>query len=677
MLPEISFRRSPAAVLLLIAMLASLSESRLLAQQIPLTMPLSDIKPGMKGKGRTVFRGSVIEEFDFEVIGMLRAQAPRRRFILIRMAGGPIDKAGIIAGMSGSPCYIDGKLIGAVSRGYTYSKEPLAGVTPIEDMLEILPPEAKPEPEKPVPPAPQPTQPAAPAPAQPEAKKIPDEKNAPNPQSEGIGGDRAERGDGATFRLRDFYDIRDELVRLRAMLQETQTGGSEFSAPSPENMWAIPFAHRLAGNRLSETDLAPIQVPMTVAGASAEALRRIIPMARGMNLMPVQAAATADDVAAVALPDLEPGSPVGASFVSGDISMSGTGTVTTRSGKTILAFGHSMMEFGPTDIPMTAAIVQAVMPSVQWSFKLSMPGPEVGRFITDMRPGCVGIVGEMAKQFPVRVEVEGFRNEKADFQVLDNEYMTPFMTGMAVETAVWSLEGFGDDMVHQAESAIYLKGRPAPLKYANVFCGPDPAESVMDLIVSPLYSLYSNPFVKPEIEKVEFKLKLEKGNIYASLKEISVPKREYAPGEECEVTALVQPYRREGQLYKLRFRIPNDAVPGSDMLLTVCDPRRNLYLDLETAPGKFEARNFEQMLELMQIFPRMDQIVVRAILPGGGLTFQGREYPALPPSVAQVMSTPLRTGMGISMMSMVLKTDAHWIIRGQRDLRLKIIERSR
>ena len=102
------------------------------------TMDTDEIKPGMKGYGRTVFSGKQIESFDVEVLGVLKNWEVGNDMILVKMTGGPLEKTGIIAGMSGSPVYIDNKLIGAVSHGWSYSKDAIAGVTPIRAMMDVL-----------------------------------------------------------------------------------------------------------------------------------------------------------------------------------------------------------------------------------------------------------------------------------------------------------------------------------------------------------------------------------------------------------------------------------------------------------------------------------------------------------------------------------------------------------
>ncbi len=101
----------------------------------PSFFPLADVRPGLRGTGRTVFRGNRIEDFQVEILGVLSNLTPKQSIILARLSGGPLAETGVMQGMSGSPVYIDGKLLGAVAMGFNFSKEPIAGITPIEQML--------------------------------------------------------------------------------------------------------------------------------------------------------------------------------------------------------------------------------------------------------------------------------------------------------------------------------------------------------------------------------------------------------------------------------------------------------------------------------------------------------------------------------------------------------------
>src|SRR5687767_13948717 len=102
------------------------------------TFPVDELKAGMVGIGRTVFEGDRLDEFKVHILGVLRnVIGTRRNLILARLEGGPLANTGVIAGMSGSPVYIDGRLVGAVSYSLgQFSKEPIAGITPIAEMLE-------------------------------------------------------------------------------------------------------------------------------------------------------------------------------------------------------------------------------------------------------------------------------------------------------------------------------------------------------------------------------------------------------------------------------------------------------------------------------------------------------------------------------------------------------------
>ncbi len=122
------------SIFILVACFSFLRGAQMAAQ----ILPVDQIKAGMKGKGRTVFSGNKIEEFNVEILGILRNWQPKKDLILARLDGGPLERTGVMEGMSGSPVYIDGKLIGAISYSIAaFSKDALSGITPIEEMLKI------------------------------------------------------------------------------------------------------------------------------------------------------------------------------------------------------------------------------------------------------------------------------------------------------------------------------------------------------------------------------------------------------------------------------------------------------------------------------------------------------------------------------------------------------------
>ncbi len=106
------------------------------AAQTPL-LPLSEVRQGMRGIGKTIFQGDRVEDFQVEVLGVLENAGPKQSIILARLSGGPLEKSGVLQGMSGSPVYVNGRLMGAVALSFAFSKEPIAGIRPIEEMLRV------------------------------------------------------------------------------------------------------------------------------------------------------------------------------------------------------------------------------------------------------------------------------------------------------------------------------------------------------------------------------------------------------------------------------------------------------------------------------------------------------------------------------------------------------------
>src|SRR3954468_108011 len=96
---------------------------------------LKDVRAGQHGVGRTVFHGNRIEEFQVEILGVLENLTPKQSIILAKLSGGPLEQTGVMQGMSGSPVYVDGKLLGAIALGFPFSKQPIAGIQPIEQMI--------------------------------------------------------------------------------------------------------------------------------------------------------------------------------------------------------------------------------------------------------------------------------------------------------------------------------------------------------------------------------------------------------------------------------------------------------------------------------------------------------------------------------------------------------------
>ena len=284
-------------------------------------MDTDEITPGMKGYGRTVFSGKQIESFDIEVLGVLRKWEAGNDMILIKMTGGPLERTGIIAGMSGSPVYIDDKLVGAVSHGWSYSKDAIAGVTPIRAMMDVLEIDRR-------------------------------NRNSAHRGNDNVWSTSLNRQDPDLVANLELYG----LLRDDELLENTNS--------------QHPYI----------LDLVPIQTPLIVSGFDHQSLARISPLFGKIGRFSLHSSSGEDGVPAD-LNNFMPGSAVAVEIIRGDLSASAIGTVTYRDGNDILAFGHPIIQIGNTDLPMATAVVHTVLASQDTSTKMASPGKiiEIGR----------------------------------------------------------------------------------------------------------------------------------------------------------------------------------------------------------------------------------------------------------------------------------------------------------
>src|SRR5215216_6361082 len=135
-------RFTPILSAILVAVMATLAMAQKAAAPTangPELFALEDLRPGMKGTARTVFSGTEAQEFGVEILGVLPGfPGPRQSAIIAKLNGANVEKTGVFAGMSGSPVYIDGKIVGAIAFSFPFSKEPIAGITPIKQMIDIF-----------------------------------------------------------------------------------------------------------------------------------------------------------------------------------------------------------------------------------------------------------------------------------------------------------------------------------------------------------------------------------------------------------------------------------------------------------------------------------------------------------------------------------------------------------
>lgn len=362
------------------------------ANALPATMPPSEVHAGQRGECRTVFVGEAVEPVPFEVRGVLPDYlGPAADLIVIRLLGEKAEFSGVAAGMSGSPCSIDGRVIGALSYSFMqFGKEPIAGVTPIADMLTLLelPDEPLPWRQEGVAPAPRRSVPRAPSRAAPPL---------------------VERA-------------------LQAYRQAPRDDWRAFvdGAPSPQGQQDIG-------------DARPIATPLTLSGLSPALAQRHAPyfLSHGFALAAGTSARKAhqpegDDAARA--PRIVPGGSVAGVLVHGDIDVAGTGTVSWVQDGRVLAFGHPFFGVGPVSMPMAEAHIVQILASSQHSRKMPITGRMVGEFSQDRLSAIGGKLGPV----PAMVRVSGVMHtgkhaHPISFEVVRDPFWTPRFVAMGLQ----------------------------------------------------------------------------------------------------------------------------------------------------------------------------------------------------------------------------------------------------
>src|SRR5262245_4909397 len=330
----------------------------LIRQEPPLAFfPVDQVKPGMVGTGRTVFAGDTQEEFRANIVGVLQnAIGPRRDLIIARLDGGPLATTGVIQGMSGSPVYLDGKLLGAVSYSLgAFPREPIAGITPIGEMVDAV--------------------------------------NAAGPR----GADRSLAVEWPATPAAVYSTLGRILARA--------------SAP----LGALPGDAQIIGPG-SLADLAPTLRPIGAAmvlGGLAPSIDRDLRQALSV---PAVGQSGSPGTGSPNQP-LRAGDPVGLSLIHGDLEVGATGTVTYVDRDRVYAFGHPFLNLGTTSFPMTRARVLTVLPSLQISMKLASMGPVIGTMSQDRTTAVGGTLGTAPRELEINLALSSTRGPTRRFRL--------------------------------------------------------------------------------------------------------------------------------------------------------------------------------------------------------------------------------------------------------------------
>ncbi|GJQ60839.1 MAG: hypothetical protein SCALA701_36400 [Candidatus Scalindua sp.] len=573
-------------------------------------MDVDEITPGMKGYGKTVFSGKKIEVFHVEILGVLKNWEARSDMILIKMSGGPLSRTGIISGMSGSPVYVENKLIGAVSHGWSFAKEAIAGVTPIHAMLNVLNIESEIE-------------------------------NSTLVNGEKVWSVPAK--------------AQDPDVVNRLLLHDTLFKNGLTANVDTQNPFTI--------------DLVPIHTPLMVSGFDNRSLRRSSQLFNEFGWFPFQVNREESSTAAD-LQDFTPGASVAVEIIRGDLSASVIGTLTYREGDDILAFGHPFVQVGTTSLPMSTAHVYTILACQSGSVKMAVPEKIIGSIRQDRRPAIAGKIGTYTQMIPCQAEIKGALDSTYNFEIVHDRLLTPNLFQMAVESALLATENSIGEKLMDLKLDIEISERPDPITIQNVFFDPGPSWFQIHNIIQPIAALMSNEFKPVTIQSIKLSAHILDAESTASIENIRVNKKWVAPGDDVLLHVRVKPYKQEDHFLPVTVKIPESVSPGSTIRVTVCDASQSELLEMNCAPGQLIPRNFEQLVHSIENGKSNQDIMVRVQLNKKGLTYRGEDFPSLPNSLLNIMALSNQSGVMSLQSDIVKHIETKWLITGSDSINL-------
>ena len=585
----------------------------------PELFALEDLRPGMKGTARTVFSGSETEEFGVEILGVLPGfPGPRQSAIIAKLSGANVEKTSVFAGMSGSPVYIDGKIVGAIAFSFPFSKEPIAGITPIKQMIDLF-----------------------------------------------------DKGSG---------NLKPKEPRVVSFAQLAGTDWKP-NLPKPAVSSVSLLAPVTAGSPLMPLlgqQMTPIATPLVFTGISQESLSVFAPQLVANGLLPVSGAGGAAPITTLAEVNentFPPGSSISVQLVRGDFSLAAAGTVTLRDGDRIYAFGHPFLSLGASDMPMTESSVVTVISNMNNSFKLSVPGRMVGSISQDRASGIYGLLRKAPKMIPVKVNLHTSRDriETYSYEIANDSFLTPLLLNITLFSTITSSERALGDATISVTGEIKVKGQEA-IKIDRRFSAANNTPIMASsAIAAPVSALLTSGFDDVQLDGITLDISSTETKYAGTLERITLDRTEVRRGEKVEVQAYVRTESGKQFVQRIPVQIPEDAALGQ--LLVFVGDGGALQ---EGSPAKaFVPQDLSQLVKAINTVKKSDRLYVKLFRITNGAVIGTSELPSLPPSmVATLNSDRTSGGYTPTVLSPVYEMElppAEFVISGQQLIAIDVV----
>lgn len=551
-------------------------------------LPFQDVQQGMSGTAYTVVDSSgIIRSFDVDIVGNMDNGKGSSRMIMARARGPVIEQAGgILQGMSGSPVYIDGRLVGAVAAGIKDMTPYTFFITPIEDMTPLW--------------------------------SMPDTKNkthlhtinlkkvaADKAREEALAKEEARKketkGDNVILnRLMDVIKEARDDIKTRtaeekasdeqekpaekadaAAVKDTAAAeegkAEETAAEAASSPSAAESGEGQAAESSAQADTAAAKPVvgekkdvLFLSGfnqAGIDFLQKNVSLGQKFSLMSMGAPGSGDAPTTRYDATLEPGSAVGVAIVYGDFAVGATGTVTAVDGKNILAFGHPFLHRGNVNYFMTDAKVVGTISGQSNGMKIANIGNIIGRINQDRETGIAGRLGDFPSVVPVKVRVKDTglnRDIEYGARIAYDEAFLPELSGgiayAAMSKTSDTLGGSTANVHFTIRTNATSSGR---FERSNMFYNvADVGQIAVGELMQAMNIICSNPEQESDIVDVQVDISMESGRKTATLLSAVPDKTVVHPGETVRFTTTIKPYRRDKETLLIPYRVPDTAPEG-------------------------------------------------------------------------------------------------------------------
>ncbi|MGE0882740.1 MAG: SpoIVB peptidase S55 domain-containing protein [Blastocatellales bacterium] len=585
--------------------------------------PIEQVKPGMRAVGYTVFNGSEPKKFELEILGVLTGfPNPRQNAVLSKLLGDELNHTGVFQGMSGSPVYIDGKLLGAVAFGYQFAKDPIAGITPIKEMIEVF--------------------------EQRQGTDKSSDKKTDQPRP-------------VSFSEISFNaDSRDYKEFVESLSGKNNLGAQATSS--------VP------GGQV----LMPITTPLAITGVAPEVVARFAPLFQSWGFSPVagvSGAAAITQLKKANAETLKPGSTIVVPLVRGDYSISAAGTVTYRDGNRIYAFGHPFLSLGVSEFPMHEGEVVTVMSSQATSFKLSFPTEMVGTIRGDRSTGIFGELGVAPNMIPVEINLKtSLGNQQTyKFEVVADRFLTPILMQMTVLSTITTTERAIGDSTLQIRGNMKLKDQP-DVDFENRLSVSLNAPLAAAFAVSkPISALLNSGFPELQLQKISFDIASYDSRNTGQLDRLWINRTEVRPGEKIEIQAFARTDSGSEYVERIPVEIPADA-PLGQLQIIVGDGASIQAMEPRTGVSP---KSLSLLVKELNKIRKADRLYVKLTRSENGAIINNEELPSLPPSVLATLGSERTSGGYVKTSSTTVfekeLPPAEFVISGQRTLTVNVV----